>query len=144
MSLVAYVKRVDESLPLPSNRTAGSVGYDLCSRIDVDIEPGSITYIPLNVIVEPPEGYWVFMAVRSSAHKMGIMAANGVGIFDTDFCGPEDEMQLAAFNFTTKPVRIEKGTRIAQLLFHPLSSVDIVEIKHINKQSRGGFGSTGK
>lgn len=137
------IKRIDKTLPLPEYHTGGSVGFDLSARIDVEIKAHQIGYIPMNVIVEPPKGYWVLMALRSSAHKKGIMMANSVGIFDEDFCGDEDEYKLIAFNFTDKDVVIKKGDRIAQLIVVQTAKPKIVEMITTTKKTRGGMGSTG-
>lgn len=138
------IKRVDTSLPLPQYKTKGAVALDLHTRETVAIPPKEIRYIPLNVVLEIPENCWVMVVPRSSAHKIGIMQANGVGIGDRDFCGNKDEYHFAAFNFTDKEVLIEKGTRIAQMMvlqFHP---VEFEEVEKFDGESRGGFGSTGE
>ncbi|MEK7187675.1 MAG: dUTP diphosphatase, partial [Patescibacteria group bacterium] len=69
--------------------------------------------------------------------------ANGVGIIDQDFHGPEDELKLVAYNFSDKPVVIEKGDRLGQGMFVPIEKVEWEEVAKIKDTSRGGFGSTG-
>ena len=70
--------------------------------METTIEAGEVGYIPLNVAIEVPKGYWVMLAVRSSTHKKGIMAGNGIGVGDSDFCGDDDEYSLIAHNFSDK------------------------------------------
>jgi dUTP pyrophosphatase len=136
-------KRFDKSLPLPVHKTPGSVAVDLYSRLDVVIDPHQIAYIPMNVAVQIPDGYFVMMVPRSSTHKMGIKSINGAGIFDRDFCGDNDEYNFIAYNFTDSQVKIEKGTRVCQLLLIKCENFEIDEVEEMNNADRGGIGSTG-
>ena len=137
------IKRFDKSLPLPVYKTAGAVAVDLCARTDFTIESHQFGYIPMNVAIEIPDGYFILMAPRSSAHKMGLMGLNGVGIFDRDFCGDNDEYHFIAYNFTDSTVNIEKGTRICQLLLIKCENFDFEEVDSLGNPTRGGIGSTG-
>ncbi len=138
------IKLFDKSLPLPCYHTNGSVGIDLYTREKATIKPREIKYIPLNVAIETPPGYWVLLAERSSTHKKGIMMANSVGIIDEDFCGEDDEYYFAAFNYTDKEVTIKKGERIAQAIIIKTTRIDKIEqVDKINNKTRGKYGSTG-
>ena len=137
------IKRFDKSLPLPVHKTAGAVAVDLYTRTDFTIESHQFDYIPMNVAIEIPDGYFILMAPRSSTHKIGITGLNGVGIFDRDFCGDNDEYHFIAYNFTDKPVVIEKGTRLCQLLLIKCENFEFTEVEHLDSVDRGGFGTTG-
>jgi dUTP pyrophosphatase len=138
------IKRFDKSLPLPRFHSSGAVGLDLAARLETTIAAGKVSYIPLNVAVELPEGCWLMLAARSSTHKLGLMPANGIGIGDPDFSGNEDEYQLAVFNFTTEPVKVAKGARVAQAIIVPFTKIEVEEVEDLGRPSRGGFGSTGQ
>ena len=89
----------------------------------------------------------MFLAVfaRSSTPlKKGLMVANGVGVVDSDYCGPTDEVKIPALNFTTLPVQIARGDRIAQGILLPSPRVEWEEVGELRAGSRGGFGATGK
>ena len=137
------IKLFDKSLPLPKYHTDGSVGLDLYARETKTISPGKIERIPLNVAIEPPEGYWILMAARGSTHKKGILLANSVGIFDEDFCGEEDEYHFAALNYTDKEVTIKKGERIAQVILIKTARAETEQVDKMNRETRGKYGSTG-
>jgi dUTP pyrophosphatase len=137
------IKRFDKKLPLPVHKTDGAVAVDLYSRLDVKIKPKEIAYIPMNVAIKIPDGYFILSAPRSSTHKLGVMGINGVGIIDRDYCGNEDEYHFAAYNFTDKIVSIEKGTRLCQLLLIKCENFDFDEVDEMDEVSRGGFGTTG-
>ncbi len=141
--LVIKIKRFDKSLPLPERKSKGAACLDLSARIDTTIEGQSFGKIPLNVAIEVPKGHWVMLAARSSTHKFGLIPANGIGIGDEDFCGNDDEYQLLVYNTTEKPVSIERGTRIAQMMVMPYETPEMVEVEEMQADNRGGIGSTG-
>ena len=88
----------------------------------------------------------MFLAIfaRSSTPlKRGLMVANGVGVIDPDYSGPEDEVKIAVVNIRSVPVSVAKGDRIAQGIFLPSPRVTWVEVDALDKRSRGGFGATG-
>ena len=138
------ITRIDSTLPLPEYHTKGAVAVDLVARESTTIEPRTIGFIPNNIILKIPEGYMFMIAARSStAHKRGLFIANGVGIIDQDYCGPQDEIKTAVYNFTETPVTIERGERVSQGIFIPITKVNFTEEDLTHHTSRGGFGSTG-
>ena len=138
------IKLIDFSLPVPQYHTAGSVGFDLCARIDMIIKPFTPTIIPLNIIVQVPAGHAMLLLARSSLPlKKGLIVANSVGIIEQDYSGETYEVGLSVLNFTKNDVTVVKGERIAQGLIVPVEAVKFLKVKKMNDQSRGGFGSTG-
>lgn len=137
------IKRFDKSFPLPVHKTPGAVAVDLYSRIEVSVEPHQIAYVPMNVAVKIPDGYFVMMVPRSSTHKTGLMSANGAGIFDRDYCGDNDEYHFIVLNYTDQKVTVEKGTRLCQLLLIKCETFDVEEVETMDSPDRGGIGSTG-
>jgi dUTP pyrophosphatase len=137
------IKRFAEDLPLPEYKTSGAAAFDLVARETIEIPPREVGYVPLNVAVETPEGYFLLLASRSSTHKKGLILANGIGIIDPDYRGDGDECKAAYFNFTDRSVEIEKGERIAQGVFVKCEKADWLEAEILGNKTRGGFGSTG-
>lgn len=137
------VKRFDKSLFLPKYHSGEAACFDLTARETVEIPAGKVGYVPLNIAVDTPDGYFLLLAARSSTHKKGLKLANGIGIGDPDFCGDDDEYNAAYFNFTDGPVKVEKGERIAQGMFVKFEHVEWEEVKKMDRKTRGGFGSTG-
>lgn len=139
------VKRVDQTLPLPEYKTSGAIAFDLYARVETTVEPKTLKLIPLNLIIAIPEGYGLLLAARSSTpFKKNLMAANGVGIIDQDYSGPEDELQFASYNYTDQPVTVMRGDRIAQGIIIPIEKITFSEHEQLAQESRGGFGTTGK
>ncbi len=141
---VVRVKRFDKKIPLPEYKTQGAAAFDLCSRIDMEIPPKEFKYVPLNVAIKTPPGYFLLLAARSSTHKKGLWMANGIGIGDPDFSGDGDEYNAVYYNFSDKPVSIEKGERIAQGLIVKREAIYWQEVSSMKNKTRGGWGSTGK
>ena len=140
------IKRIDPTLPIPQYQTPGSVAFDLYARETIVIPPWKPTIIPANVIVEVPEGYFLMLASRSSTPiKKNLLVANGIGVIDQDYHGDHDEIGIQVLNFSENEVTIEKGERIAQALLVQIAKiVEFDEVDSIKKESRGGFGSTGR
>lgn len=137
------IKRFDKEIPMPEYKTKGAACVDLAARLETVIEPGKVGYIPLNVAVEIPEGYFAILAARSSTQKLGLTPANGIGLIDSDYRGDEDEIRFTVLNRTTEVITVEKGTRVAQLLILPVERMEITEVDVLGNDSRGGFGTTG-
>lgn len=139
-------RQLDPDLPPPAYQTPGAVGLDLYARVPaggVLIPPGGMAVIPCNVIVEVPDGYAALLFARSSLPlRTGLMVANGVGVVDQDYCGPDDEVGCVAYNPTPAPVRVERGQRLAQLVFAAIARAELERVERIDRQTRGGFGST--
>jgi len=137
------IKRFDKELPLPKQQTEGAAAFDLTARESIEILPGTVGLVHLNIAVETPPGHFMMLVARSSVHKKGLMKPNGIGIIDPDFCGDDDEIRASYYNFTDKPVLIEKGERIAQAVFVPIAKFEWEEVEKMENKNRGGFGTTG-
>lgn len=143
------LKQFDPSLPKPEYKTAGAAALDLYAREETKIEAGSVGYVPLNIALQLPENHWALLSARSSLHKRGLMLANGIGVGDYDYRGPNDEYLAALYNFTNKDVVVEKAERIVQLIVMNREPVELELVSGFDKSNpetkdRGGFGSTGR
>jgi len=138
------IKRQSSSVSLPRYESDGAAAFDLAAAADVTIQPGQVALVPTGLVIEVPRGMFLGIFARSSTPlKRGLMVANGVGIVDPDYCGPEDEVKIAVLNFTQSPVRVAAGDRSAQGVFLPATRVTWEEVDGVRTESRGGFGSTG-
>lgn len=139
----ARIRRLDSGVPLPSYQTAEAAGFDLAARDDVRVPPGEVRLIPTGLVVEVPHGCFLGVFARSSTPlKRGLMVANGVGVVDRDYAGPEDEIKVQVLNFTREEVLVRRGDRIAQGIVLACIRVEWQE-GETRTTSRGGFGSTG-
>ncbi len=71
------------------------------------------------------------------------MVANGVGVIDPDYSGPNDEVMVQVLNFTASEVTVQRGDRLAQAVVLPAPRVTWDEVSEIRQATRGGFGATG-
>lgn len=140
------ITRIRDDVELPQYKTAGAACFDLASADEVLIESGACAYLPTGLIIQIPKGHGLIILPRSSTPKMGLAAPHSIGLIDSDYGGPEDEIKLLVKNVTNTQVKVEKGQRVAQAFFLPIDKVEWLELslKDISKNTRGGFGSTGK
>jgi len=131
-------------MPLPTYATAESAGFDLSAAADLTIPPGQIKLVPTGLVIEVPSGYFLGIFARSSTPlKRGLMVANGVGIIDPDYAGPEDEVRIQVLNISASDVTVRRGDRLAQGIVLPAPRVSWDETAALRQETRGGFGSTG-
>ncbi len=139
------IKRLDESVPLPSYAKAGDAGADLATRIDFTIKPGERMLVPTGISIALPNGYVALVHPRSGlAIKHGISMVNTPGTVDAGYRG---ELQVILINHDlTQPVSFKKGDRIAQLVIQKVERAQFVEVENLpgSERSADGFGSTGK
>ena len=139
------IRRLNESVELPAYATDGSAAFDLAASADITIAPGEVRLVPTGLVIEVPEGMFLAVFARSSTPlKRGLMIANGVGVVDSDYCGPADEVKIPTLNFTSHPVHVARGDRIAQGILLPSPRVVWEEVGELRAGSRGGFGATGR
>jgi dUTP pyrophosphatase len=139
------IRRLHPHVQLPQYGTAGAAAFDLALSEDVTIAPGEVTLLPTGLVVEVPNGMFLAVFARSSTPlKRGLMVANGVGVVDSDFCGPTDELKVPIVNITKAPVHLAAGDRVAQGIILPSPRVEWQEVEELREESRGGFGATGR
>jgi dUTP pyrophosphatase len=144
MELKVRIHRLHPDAVIPKYQTEGSAAFDLAAAERVAVAPGEVRLVPTGLVIEVPAGMFLGIFARSSTPlKRGLMVANGVGVVDSDYCGPEDEVKIAVVNVTPKPVTIEPGDRIAQGILLPAPRVTWEEVDRVRASSRGGFGATG-
>ena len=143
-AMKVQISRIDSSLPLPSYHTGGAVGFDLITRETTVIAPGEIALVPGNVIVKVPQGYALIIVPRSSLpRKKALVCPHSIGVIDTDYHGPKDEVLVQVLNVSKEPVTVERGERIAQGIFVKVEQAEWKEVDSHGAETRGGFGSTG-
>ena len=130
---------------IPKYATNGSAAVDLCAMIDspITLAPGERALIPTGIALSIPDGYVGIIAARSGlACKKGICLSNGIGVIDSDYRG---EIFVGLFNSSKDEFTVERGERIAQLMFVPVESAVFVSTDSLDETERGegGFGSTG-
>ena len=145
MTLKVLITRLDESIPLPRYAKGGDAGADICTRVNITIDPGERALVPTGISIALPDGFAAFVHPRSGlAIKHGVSMVNTPGTIDAAFRG---ELQMILINHDLRePISFKKGERIAQLVIQKVERAEFIEVKSLPGTERGdgGFGSTGK
>ena len=125
--------------------TVGSAGFDLVAAIESneELSPGCSILIPCGFSLEMPPNFEAQVRPRSGiALKNSVTVLNSPGTIDSDYRG---EICVILINHGQNIFKIERGMRIAQLIFMELPKISIQEVDSIKDSDRGsgGFGSSG-
>ena len=141
------IQRLPHAPGLPEYATAGSAGLDIAAAVagdePMELAPGARALVPTGLRLAVPEGFEAQIRPRSGlALRHGLTLPNSPGTIDSDYRG---ELQVIVMNAGSKPVRIERGMKIAQLVLMPVPRVAWRECAELDATERGegGFGSTG-
>ncbi|MBT3230611.1 dUTP diphosphatase [Candidatus Uhrbacteria bacterium] len=138
-------KRNHPLAQIPEYKTSGAAAFDIAIVEDAMIEARSITKIRTGLVINVPDDHALLIISRSSnPFKKGIDLANSVGVIDSDYCGPNDELALLVKNITDEPIELKAGDRVAQGLFTPVTRPEFQEVDEMIAKDRGGFGTTGQ
>ena len=134
-----------QGLELPAYASRGAAGMDLPAAVTAPLvlAPGARVAVPTGLRMSIPEGYEGQIRPRSGwALKAGITCLNSPGTIDCDYRG---EVQVILANLGSEAVTIERGMRIAQIVFAPVAHAIWLRASELAGTARGdgGFGSTG-
>lgn len=143
--MIVRYKKLHPNAVAPEYKTPGAAAFDFGLIEDVVIPPRSFVRVRTGLVIQTPEQHVLLIVSRSSnPSKKGIDLANSIGIIDSDYRGPNDEISLMLENITDTEVRLAAGERVAQGLIVPVPQVTLEEISgDIVEADRGGFGTTG-
>ena len=123
----------------------GDVGYDLAwspddNRSELLLHPGNKVNLRTGISIQLPKGTWAQILPRSSGVQNGLYV---MGVIDNGWRG---ELFVAAWNISSRPIRIKNGDRVGQMVIMPSIVFDIEQVDELDKSKRGtnGFGSTGR
>ena len=137
---IRFVK-LSPNAKAPAPQYAGDARCDLYVSETTTVEPNCFADIPCGIAMLLPRGMWARITGRSSTiRKKKLLVIEG--IIDNGYTGP---LFCAVWNMSDKPVIIEAGDRVAQLIPHRLNPVDWEEASMLPQTERGskGFGSSG-
>ncbi|MGL4721945.1 MAG: dUTP diphosphatase [Desulfovibrionaceae bacterium] len=124
--------------------SVGAAGMDLRSCLEgVVVNPFQRVLIPSGISLAIPSCLVGAVYSRSGlGAKYGIVVTQGVGLIDSDYRG---EITIPIYNLSSEAYTIEKGERIAQIVFHPFvqSTIVVVDMLCETERGEGGFGHTG-
>ena len=140
------IRLLDPGLALPAKAHEHDAGLDLHARVDAVLSAGGgRMLVPTGVAVAIPVGYMGMVVPRSGlALKHGVSLVNSPGIIDAAYRG---ELQVIMINHDPEhDYQVQRGDRIAQLVFQKVERAEFVEVDELPGSGRGtgGFGSTGR
>jgi len=136
--------KLQEGAVVPSYGTTGSAGCDVSSLEGLTLPPGERHLVTTGVSLEMPEGWECQIRPRSGlAYKHGLTVLNSPSTIDSDYRG---EIRVLLFNSSDRPYVVQRGERIAQLVFAPVARATFEVVDRLSETERGsdGFGSTGR
>lgn len=128
----------------PYKKHSGDAGWDLFVSRPCIINPGETKDVHTDIQINMPPYLYARITGRSSSLRKYNLLVNE-GIIDNGYTG---ELFICVHNVGTEPITIEKGMRVAQVLFHTIEDVRWSEVEKIEptegKRGNNGFGSTGR
>lgn len=143
---IVNVELLFDDTKVPSYAYPTDSGFDLHSRIDLDLPPFGRGLIPTGLKLSIPDEFEIQIRPKSGlAINMGLTVLNTPGTVDSGYVG---EIQVIVYNTNNYPIKITKGMKVAQAVLCPVVNgkyvvFDVVD--KIDNKDRGenGFGSTG-
>lgn len=138
---VIHFVRLTSEARRPNKTHMTDAGYDLYASEEAIIYPNEFKDVHTGIAIQMPQYLWGEVVGRSSTwrkHKLMVVQ----GVIDPDYRG---EIFSAVVNLGDKPFKVEKGMRLAQLIFHNRIHAAFAEKVMLESTARGanGFGSTG-
>jgi dUTP pyrophosphatase len=142
LGTVKWTKNADGGQE-PTRAYPDDAGFDLYVSTSVTIPPQSFEDVHTDVSMELPSDSWGMLTGRSSTlRKKGLLVNQG--IIDTGYRG---ELFIGCWNLTDKPVTLEPGDRVGQIivLTNRTAALSLTQVDTLSSHQRGlkGFGSTG-
>ncbi|HLC97142.1 MAG TPA: dUTP diphosphatase [Candidatus Nanoarchaeia archaeon] len=137
------IQKIKESATMPHYAHQGDAGVDLYAAEEYDLEAGKRVLVSTGIKIAVPPGYEAQVRPKSGlALEHGISIVNTPGTIDSGYRG---EIGIIVINLGNKGYKIEKGKKIAQMVFTKVEEAVFEEVSELDKTSRneGGFGSTG-
>lgn len=132
----------DGQLPCKAHKT--DAGFDLFATEDMEFSFGQGIKHPLNIKMKLPEGSYAQITSKSGLGSKGLLVY--AGIIDESYRGIPHVVG-AHIRSDLPPIKIKKGTKIAQLIMHPYSPsyymAEVDEVSEDTDRGDGGFGSSG-
>ncbi len=143
---IVSVELLFEDTKVPSYAYPTDSGFDLYSRIDLELPPFGRGLVPTGLKLSIPDEYEIQIRPKSGlAINMGLTVLNTPGTVDSGYVG---EIQVIVYNTNNYPIKVTKGMKVAQAVLCPVANgkyvvFDVVD--KIDNKDRGenGFGSTG-
>jgi dUTPase len=120
---------------MPTCATKRSAAFDLFVPYTIELLPGLLTTVPLNIKWAPDDDIQAIFKEKSGLASQGIEIK--AGVIDADYA---DEWKVLVRHNGWAPITLKAGKAICQMLIRPVYHPADLEVKEVVRQ--GGFGST--
>ena len=141
MTISIKCKKLLDSASVPTRAHEHDAGWDLYSSERSFVISSKRKVVSTSISLAIPDGYVGLIWPRS-----GLAAKKGIdvfaGVIDSGYRG---EIKVCLYNSSGVNFEINKGDRIAQIIFHKLPQTEMLEVGSLEDSIRGdeGFGSSG-
>ena len=134
------IKLLSDNATTPTRANPTDSGLDLYVSETVSIPPKTTKIVKTDIAIELPIGYEGQVRPRSGTSlKTKLRVA--LGTIDQTY---HKEIGIITDNLSDKPLVVEKGQRLAQLVVTPVVYPKVNEVERFeNESDRSGYGSTG-
>tara|TARA_R110000787_G_scaffold254915_1_gene360244 strand:- start:199 stop:627 length:429 start_codon:yes stop_codon:yes gene_type:complete len=141
MTISIKCKKLLDSASVPTRAHEHDAGWDLYSSEQSFVISSKRKVVSTSISLAIPDGHVGLIWPRS-----GLAAKKGIdvfaGVIDSGYRG---EIKVCLYNSSEINFEINKGDRIAQIIFHKLPQTEMLEVDSLDDSIRGdsGFGSSG-
>ena len=138
------VNSVYYECPNEFSGTTSNAGYDLRANVSTTIPPNTRTVVSTGLYLDMPDSMYAQVFSRSGLAVKNWISAEA-GVIDASYRG---EVGVVLHNYhPTLSFNIEKGDRIAQLVFLPVIHPTLISKSRdqhsVSTRNGNGFGSSG-
>tara|TARA_R100001377_G_scaffold75971_1_gene52722 strand:- start:1225 stop:1653 length:429 start_codon:yes stop_codon:yes gene_type:complete len=141
MTINIKCKKLLDIASVPTRAHEHDAGWDLYSSEQTFVISSKRKLVSTAISLVIPDGHVGLIWPRS-----GLAAKKGIdvfaGVIDSGYRG---EIKVCLYNSSGINFEINKGDRIAQIIFHKLPQTEMLEVDSLDDSIRGdsGFGSSG-
>jgi dUTP pyrophosphatase len=135
------IKKLHQDAQLPKKHNANDAAFDLYSIEEAVFAPRQTKIIHTGISMEIPILCFGKIETRSSMATNGIFVTGGV--IDSGYRG---EIMVILNNFSSQEYKIKQGDRVAQIIFHHVVPLEVIEVEILDEKNDrgGGLGSSGQ
>ena len=130
------IARLNANAVLPTRKHTSDAGLDIYANESTVIAAHSFAIISTGITIEIEQGFVGLLKPKGRNNHL-----LGAGVVDAGYQG---EILIKVSNISSKPMGIEPGDAIAQLLIIPIFTPEVVEVSkseiHENNSKRGATG----
>jgi len=136
------VQKLNQNAKMPKYALDGDAGMDIFSTESKTLAVGEKHIFGTGIAIKVPDGHVGLVWDKGGVgQKFGVKTLGGV--LDSNYTG---EMFVALVNLGSEPFVVDRGQKIAQMLFQHVEKAEVEEVEIMPETVRreGRHGSTGR